>query len=324
MTDTSKPMTPSALTPVAEVSGAHGTHLALARDGHRWALADHLAIQLGHDAVVDRRVTAPAPIQHLAWSGDDRRLLACPHVYDPAQGAWARVPGLGKALVGGLEDPPPPDQIGIAAGSFAPDGAELVVVTRFQPSRELGAVDTYRGPHERLLLLGAQGALRAVLDAGDDELRAVAVSDRHVAAGGATVRLWERGSHRQSATLAHHRLTARALAFDPAGTRLAIVAADGAASSWDTSTGKLLASWQAHQGDAYAAAMHPRAPLVATGGQDGKLRLWSTAGQLVAEASLGGWVQAVAFDATGERLGAVARSTPPRLVIFTVRAPAQP
>jgi WD40 repeat protein len=321
MTSPSSPSSSAALTVVADLSGSYGTRLALHGDGHRWALADGRSVQLGHDGTVERKLTAPAEIRDLAWSSDGKALYACPQLYDVTRDAWTTAPGLSEALLAGLDEPPDPDQLGIVAGAFAPEGGELVVTTRFQPSRAVGGDDSYRGPRERFLAIGADGKQRGVLAAGDDELRAVAVSQHFIAAGGATISLWDRKSLRKVQTLAHHKLTVRALAFSAGGDRLAAIAADGEVSLWDTATGRLVTAFAGHQGDGYSIAVHPRLPLLATGGMDGMLRLWTAQGKLVQEVAMDGWVQAVAFDPSGARVAAVARARPPHLTIFALSPP---
>ena len=305
---------------VADLTGPYGDHLAFDRGGKRWALADGRTLQLGSDGTLDRKLAAGEPIHHLAWSADGKRLLAAPLIYDLAQDAWEKLPGLGKAMTSGLAEPPPPDQLGLGAAAYAPDGQDLLIAVYFQPSRDLGGSDSYQGPQERVLLLGPDRSLRGALYAGDQEMRALAVGDRLIAAGGATVQVWDRTSLRKVAEL-KHKLVARALAFNAAGDRLGAITADGGVSIWDPAAGKLLASFPAHAGDGYAIAFHPTQPLVATGGQDGKLQLWSLAGGAIHTEALGGWVRAVAFDATGARLGAVTRQMPPHLMIYSISTP---
>jgi WD40 repeat protein len=305
---------------IADLTGSYGNRLAFDPGGKRWALADNRTIQLGSDGTLDRRPTAAEPIHHLVWSPDGKRLLAGPLIYDLPHDAWEKLPGLGKALTSGLAEPPPADQLGIGAAAYAPDGKDLVLAVYFQPSRGVDAADSYSGPQERVLAVGPDRALRGALYAGDNEMRALAVGDRLIAAGGSTVQVWERQSLRKVADL-KHKLVARALAFNAEGDRLGVITADGAVSIWDPAAGTLVASFPAHQGDGYAIAFHPKQPLVATGGQDGKLQLWTLTGTAVHTETLGGWVQAVAFDAAGTRLGAVARATPPHLTIYSVAMP---
>jgi WD40 repeat protein len=91
---------------------------------------------------------------------------------------------------------------------------------------------------------------------------------------------------------------------------------------WDPATATKITSFAAHQGDGYTLAFHPTQPLLATGGQDGKLRLWTLGGAPVHEEQLDGWVQAVAFAPSGTRMAAATRATPPHLRIYAVMADA--
>lgn len=332
-----------------ELSGVYGRHLAFDREGQRWALADHRTIQLGqlppvgtssqsaaHAAgngappatdLLGRKLTSPGTIHSLGWSPDGKQLLACPQRYDLAQLEWRTLPNLHTELAAGLASPPPPEQLGLAAGLYAPDGQELLVAARFRPLAELGGDDDYRGPRERLLVV--ERKLRGVLlERGaapgemiaDEPLSAIAFGERLIAAGGAAVQIWNRKTLQRVAELPHAQ-PPRALAFNSAGDRLAVLSTGGELTLWDPSAGLRLASWQAHLMDGYTIAFHPSRPMIATGGQDGKLRVWSITGAPLYEEFLGGWVHAVAFDPSGARLAAVTRAMPPRLRFYDV-APA--
>lgn len=320
MTPTTSATAAPKLTLLADLTGPYGTHLAFDRDGSHWALADSRTIQLGRDGALEQKLTAAEPIHDLTWSADDKTLDAGAQRYDLEQGAWQKLPGLRKAMVGGLDEPPPIEQVGIAAAAMAADGKDLVIATRFFPTRDLDGQDSYRGPDERLLALLADGSLRGVLYAGDREQRALAIGDRLIAAGGSKVAVWDRQTLRKLAELPH-KLVARALAFNSAGDCLAVLTADGEVTLWDPHSGTKITSFAAHQGDGYTLAFHPTQPLLATGGQDGKLRLWTLGGAPVHEEQIGGWVQAVAFAPSGNRLAAATRAMPPHLMIYEVSAP---
>lgn len=324
VTTTASDAAAPALRLVANLTGPYGTHVAFDREGKHWALADQHSIQLGSDGTLGSKVSGAAePILDLAWSRDERELLAGPERYDLERGRWSETPALrqamDRALTFGLADPPSPEQLAVVAAAASPDGQDLVISARFSPTRELGKTDRYKGPNERLLVLAAgDRSPRGVLWEGSSEMRALAVSDELIAAGGTAVSVWDRKTLQKIIELPH-KLVARALAFSSAGDRLAVITAAGEVTVWDPRTGDKISSFQAHQIDGYTVAFHPTKPLLATGGQDGKLRLWSLEGRPVYEELLGGWVQAVAFAPNGKKLAATTWSRPPHLVIYDVR-----
>jgi WD40 repeat protein len=108
----------------------------------------------------------------------------------------------------------------------------------------------------------------------------------------------------------------RDLAFSSDEQRLASVGNEHKIVVVDTTTWKLVASWDAHDGDAVAVAFHPARPMLATTGQDGQVRVWSLAGKHLAEAALGQPGNVVAFSADGSRLLA---ATDDRVVVFAVK-----
>jgi WD40 repeat protein len=322
MTQTHDPAA-AALAPklIADLIGPFGTHLAFDREGARWALADDMSIQLGRDGALEKKLAASDGAHDVAWSADGQRLHAAPSIYDVARDAWLPRPALSAAMISGLADPPSPEQLDIAAAALSPDGVDLVIATRFQPTRELGATDGYRGPRERLLAItAATGALRGELSAGNRELRTIAIGDQLIAAGGNTVQLWDRQTLQKRGELPH-QLVARALAFNAAGDRLAVITAEGDVTIWDVAASRKLQTFNAHKGDGYAIAFHPTLPVIATGGQDGVLRLWSlteTSATAIYEETVGGWVQAVAFAASGTRLAAVTWARPPHFLLYSL------
>lgn len=141
---------------------------------------------------------------------------------------------------------------------------------------------------------------------------------RFVAAADVDVWLWP--LHGKSTTTARRVLTGpeaqvRELRFSPDGARLAAVDADGMVTLWDTSSGRQLARWKAHDDNAPRLAFHPRLPLVATGSGDGVIRLWSLAAvdapvQVAELRDQAGMVQGLAFSPDGERLLAAVDGRP--------------
>ncbi len=292
----------------------------------RWAISGQGKLALGEGTAAATTSLAPSEsVFALAWTRDGQALLAAPRVFDLATNAWRPLPSLEAALTSGLAEPPSPETLALVAAALSPDGKDLVIGARFQPTRELGKKDSYRGPAERLLLLdAATGALRAVLAAGTGELRAVTIGDALIAAGGAPTLVWDRATGAKRFELPT-KFTARALAFSPDGKQLAALTAVGDVSLWDAATGAALGGFHAHDGDGYALAFHPTEPWLATGGQDGKLRLSlltpsvkGTIGALLDEQTLGGWVKSVAFSPDGATLAAGTWARPPHLFLFSI------
>jgi hypothetical protein len=209
---------------------------------------------------------------------------------------------LDDALRAGLDDQCSPDEVAVLAGATTADGRELALVTRPESS-----------PRERLVLIGCDGSFLGQLTDGFDEIRAVTTSAGHVAAGGATVSVWELSSLRQVARLELGRLI-RALAFDAFGD----VLADGSAVVWRPSSSTPAVQWTAHDGEASAVAVHPRLPVLATGGEDGAIRLWWFDGSPAGEVEIGGWVVALAFATSGAALLASTWERPPHLCTLEV------
>ncbi|MCP1673143.1 WD40 repeat protein [Natronocella acetinitrilica] len=100
---------------------------------------------------------------------------------------------------------------------------------------------------------------------------------------------------------------ATALAWDPAGKRLAVGAADGSVAVYDTDTGELYWRQVKHfPGTACLGWSHDGTRL-ASGGHDGRVRLWDGAdGSLLWEYRAGDWVAHVHWLADGAAVVAVA------------------
>jgi len=168
-----------------------------------------------------------------------------------------------------------------------------------------------------VLSTGSAVERAAVLHAGSLETRALTVGERFLAAGGDTVRVWDRETLDLVAELRHDFL-ARDLAFDPDGGRLAVLTATGEVSIWDVESAVRSATYQAHEGYGYAVAFHPSGSFLVTGGQDGRIAVWAPDGSLLHEELLDGWVQTLAFSRDGTRLAATTWARPPHLMIYAV------
>jgi hypothetical protein len=97
-------------------------------------------------------------------------------------------------------------------------------------------------------------------------------------------------------------------------------------SLWDVKTGHAVATLGSseHVGALYATAWHPSSTLLATGGDDAKVRLWDAraGSSTVALTGHATWVQSVAFSADGASL--ISGSTDGVVKVWDVRSPSQP
>jgi WD40 repeat protein len=178
---------------------------------------------------------------------------------------------------------------------FSPDGTTLA------GGGENGAVKLWdvASGRERGPLPGHSGPVRCVAFSPDGTRLASGGEDRNVylhdLAGG--------GPRKFPAPAAVNDV-----AFSPDGNTLAAVGdAPGAAVRlWDLRTGGET-TWEGHAGHVHGLAFSPSAPLLATCGEDGTVRLWDRSGgapgvRTVGPGPFGGAVRAVAFTPDGRYL----------------------
>lgn len=114
---------------------------------------------------------------------------------------------------------------------------------------------------------------------------------------------WER-----AASLWRHFRKVRSVAFGLDGTVLLTACADGSAKLWETETEAFLGEIEALGGDVLKAAFHPSQPIIATGTEDGAVRLWDLTAPdapIIAAEGFEGPVSDLRFDASGARLAFV-------------------
>jgi WD40 repeat protein len=97
---------------------------------------------------------------------------------------------------------------------------------------------------------------------------------------------------------------------------------------WDVATGKETI-WRGHTGDVQGLAFSPAAPLLATCGEDGTIRLWdrdaSASGvRTFGPGPFGGAVRAVAFTPDGRYLATANANGTVYLLRVTVKSPPTP
>jgi len=100
-----------------------------------------------------------------------------------------------------------------------------------------------------------------------------------------------------------------ALDWSPDGRRVVVAGISGPCAIVDTATLQPAHRWDAHKGGTLALSWSPKGDVIATGGQDGTLRLWiPESGALLREFSFdnAAWVEHAAFSPSGDYFAASA------------------
>lgn len=101
------------------------------------------------------------------------------------------------------------------------------------------------------------------------------------------------------------------LAWSGDGTRIAAASAAGPVTLFDIAEGKVHHELPGDEDGTNVIATHPTQPLIASGGQDGRVKLWDTGtGQQTASVDLsGGWIDHLAWSPDGNTLAVAAGRT---------------
>jgi WD40 repeat protein len=283
-----------------EFPEAMGLRIAFAPDGSAWACSSQVELRVFEgDELVAAEGVAGEVLGDLRFSADGARVLVAPLAYDRAARAWAPRPPVAETLAVGL-DPEAAEGFSVHAGAWSADEA-LALYGEYRPPRRGGS--TWSGPTARLVLLDG-GRPQVVWEGARSEPRsAIFVGDDIVASGGWAIDVRDRATTRPLAVLDAFGAIARTLRL---GDNLfAAGAADGMVGIWDAGSWTELGRWQAHPGEASGLAW--RGDTLATGGEDGAVRLWSLEGEKLDETETGAPVTGLAWH--GERL-LVARAGP--------------
>jgi WD40 repeat protein len=313
-------MTGLVLTREREWREGTGTRVAYAPDGRSWACSSSLRLHVYEDdALVASASAAGTLLGELAFALDGTRVLVAPLAYDRAARAWQPSPPMHELIAAGL---PLAASAGLtaSAGAWSPDGSALALYAEYRPPRGLPAREGWSGPAARLVLRDHERTRVLWEGARTDPHSAIVVGDDLVAAGGRAIDVRARPDGRPLAALAALPAVARVLRLDAQARRLAAGSADGTVAVWDAQTWNELARWQAHPGEAAGLAWRPDDGALATGGEDGAVRLWSPAGEQLAETMLDAPVKGLAFHPSGERLLAAQDGPDDAIVALAVSA----
>lgn len=281
---------------------AIGSRVAFSPDGSAWACSSQAELRLfeGGELVAAAGVAGEV-LGELGFSSDGTRVLVAPLAFARATRVWEPSPPVAETLATGL-DPEAAEGFGLHAGAWSPDGA-LALYGEYRPPRRGGSA--WNGPTARLVLLDG-GSAQVVWEGARSEPRsAIAVGKHIVASGGRAIDVRDRRTTRPLAVLDAFGAIARVIRL--ADGLFAAGAADGTVATWDAESWAELGRWPAHSGEARGLAW--REDSLATGGEDGLVRLWSLDGEKLDEAQVDAPVTGLAFSPDGTRL-LVARAGP--------------
>jgi WD40 repeat protein/DNA-binding winged helix-turn-helix (wHTH) protein len=226
-----------------------------------------------------------APVAHVAYSPDDRRILTSSgdftvtgeiKIWDLKDGSEAKLPAEAASGTWGN-------------AQWSRDGRYVAwgAAPRDQsPGEELDLRDRVNSSDERLpiyvwdshgfqslgTLEGHLGPALAVAFSPDDRLLVSGGYDR-------LVRVWDLATGREIATLAGHAGRVNSVAISPDGARIVSCGQDGTVRVWNLATGRELLSLREHDSFAWRVAFSPDGQFVASASADGSIRLWDGTNQ---------------------------------------------
>jgi WD40 repeat protein len=269
------------------------TRLALSPDGTRLASNGGGAAPRVWDVATRQPALSlhtPEVVHALAWSPDGRVIAGGT---DRHICLWDAATGQTRQLLEDPEEPTTvlafaPDAATLASGGSAAlpvwlhrvaDGEPVLLIP--DPLQHCTVSALAFHPHRPLLAVG-----------GIDWL-ATGGSDGAVA-------LWDISTRAEVATFFGGTT---AVAFDPAGKRLACASLDRSIQVYDVDSEQLIVELMGHEGAASCVAWSPDGSLLASGGEDRTVRLWDPAtGDELAARELDTQVQALSFAPDGQQL----------------------
>jgi WD40 repeat protein/serine/threonine protein kinase len=127
---------------------------------------------------------------------------------------------------------------------------------------------TTEGEAPARALLGHAKGIRAIAFSGDGTRLASASEDT-------TIRLWDVAHDRPASVLTGHEGMVFSVVFDDAGRQLASAGTDGSVRLWDAESGAALIALDAHNGETWSADFDATGARIASAGFDHTTRLWA-------------------------------------------------
>jgi WD40 repeat protein len=302
---------PLALVQLDELKGAYAGQLAYAPDGRTWVSGEQQAIGVYQGGARVREIKGVWLDEQstLAFTADGERLLAGGSIYRFSDGQQLFAARSG-ALTHDAES-----GFGVDAAQLTPDAAQCIAWLRFHPSeccRERGHHDRpSSNPPSPVFVIdtrtGTAQPLR-LADRGWGEYRALAASSRLLVVGGVTdhATVFARQGLKAVGTLDVDGAF-YGFRFSPDGRTLVGIHLGRELVVYDTPQLTRRARFAVLPDGKWisALAVHPKRPVVAVGGWDGMLRLFSIARQDAGRelAALNtGQPSALAFSPTGDEL----------------------
>lgn len=195
------------------------------------------------------------------------------------------------------------------AAASTVDGTRMIASFVYAPSRGIGDDEPNPGPAGQIVLIDpASGAFVAVLQdvANRYHRPVVAIDDRHAVAATAGIAAWATSDGSPAGRDDTDDVLRSDVRLSPDGRYVAATRFDGTAEVRSFADFATAAVWTAHSARATALAFHPSRPIIATGGDDEQVKLWSFDDPSAPE--LVGWyyveqeVGALAFHPLGEHL----------------------
>ena len=217
--------------------------------------------------------TPPGPVMiydsltllHVQTIGADRRITKFAFSFDPSIVAIAE--NEHSAVILNLtDDTTRVIETGVheAALKFSPD-SQFLLTSGYRTDASLWSVED--GTLVRTYAPAAGASYANAVFSSDGQLLAVADSEE-------VTLIYETQSGKLLHTLP--KRYSRGLAFDQSGQRLAVAYTDGTVGCWDVKTGKLIKELKAKAQELFEVDWSPNGELIAAGGRDGKISLWSS------------------------------------------------